>query len=153
MPDYRDRSSESVDPRTRAHEQTEVIPLVEEQLSVGKREVERARVRVHVHVDEREEVVRQELARDDVTVERVPQNIRLTEIPQMRTEGTTTIIPIVEEVLVTEKMLVLVEEIRIHRRLTTETHEIPVMLRSEHAEVQRDTGQGGRGEPHVTGRD
>jgi stress response protein YsnF len=50
-------------------------------------------------------------------------------------------------------MLVLVEEIRIHRRLTTETHEIPVMLRSEHAEVERDTGQGGRGEPHVTGRD
>jgi hypothetical protein len=60
MPDYRDRPSESVDPRTRAHEQTEVIPLVEEQLSVGKREVERARVRVHVHVDEREEVVQKE---------------------------------------------------------------------------------------------
>ena len=150
MPDHRDHPSESVDPRTRRHEQTEVIPLVEEQLSVGKREVERARVRVHVHVDERQEVVRQELARDDVTVERVPQNIRLTEIPQMRTEGTTTIIPIVEEVLVTEKMLVLVEEIRIHRRLTTETHEIPVMLRSEHAEIERDSG---RGEPHVTRRE
>jgi hypothetical protein len=39
-------------------------------------------------------VVRQELTRDDFTVERVPQNRRLTEIPQMRTEGTTTIIPI-----------------------------------------------------------
>jgi uncharacterized protein (TIGR02271 family) len=117
----------------RDNEQTQVIPLVEERLSVGKREVERARVRVHVHVDEREEVVRQELARDDVTIERVPHNVRLTEIPQMRTEGTTTIIPIVEEVLVTEKMLVLVEEIHIHRRLLTEMHEIPVMLRSEHA--------------------
>jgi uncharacterized protein (TIGR02271 family) len=150
MPDYRDRQADPADPRTRGHEQTEVIPLVEEQLTVGKREVERARVRVHVHVNEREELVRQELARDDVTIERVPQNVRLTEIPQMRTEGTTTIIPVVEEVLVTEKMLVLVEEIRIHRRLTTETHEIPVMLRSEHAEVQRDTG---RGEPHLTGRD
>lgn len=133
MPEYKDRSSGTADPRTRAHQQTEVIPLVEERLSVGKREVERARVRVHVHVDEREEVVRQELARDDVTVERVPMDVRLTDIPQMRTEGTTTIIPVVEEVLVTEKMLVLVEEIRIHRRLTTETHEIPVMLRSEHA--------------------
>ena len=149
MPDYRAPSSDPADSRKRVDEQTQVIPLVEEQLSVGKREVERARVRVHVHVDEREEVVRQELARDDVTVERVPMDVRLTEIPQMRTEGTTTIIPIVEEVLVTEKMLVLVEEIRIHRRLTTETAEIPVMLRSEHAEVQRDTP---RDEPHVTGR-
>jgi len=150
MPDHRDHPSDFTDPRSRRPEQTEVIPLVEEQLTVGKREVERARVRVHVHVNEREELVRQELARDDVTIERVPLNTRLTEIPQMRTEGTTTIIPIVEEVLVTEKMLVLVEEIRIHRRLTTETHEIPVMLRSEHAEVQREPS---RGEPHVTGRD
>ena len=149
MPDYRDNQSDAPDPRLRDQEQTQVIPLVEERLSVGKREVERARVRVHVHVDEREELVRQELARDDVTIERVPQNVRLTEIPQMRTEGTTTIIPVVEEVLVTEKMLVLVEEIHIHRRITTEMHEIPVMLRSEHAEVQREAS---RDEPHVDGR-
>jgi uncharacterized protein (TIGR02271 family) len=150
MTEYRNSAGGTVDPRDGRREQTEVIPLVEEHLSVGKREVERARVRVHVQVNQREELVRQELARDDVTIERVPQNVRLTDIPQMRTEGTTTIIPIVEEVLVTEKMLVLVEEIHIHRRLTTETHEIPVMLRSEHAEVQRDAA---RGEPHITGKD
>jgi stress response protein YsnF len=35
-------------------------------------------------------------------------------------------------------MLMLVEEIHIHRHLTTQTHEIPVLLRSEHAEIQRD---------------
>jgi len=122
------------------NEDVEVIPLAEERLSVGKQEVERARVRVHVQVDEHEEIVRQELARDEVSIERVPQNVRLTEIPQMRTEGTTTIIPVVEEVLVTEKVLVLVEEIHIHRRLTTAVSETPVVLRSERAEIQHDKG-------------
>lgn len=127
-------------PRKAGTVQTEVIPLVEERLTVGKSQVERSRVRVHVHVDEREEVVRQELAHDDVEIERIPFNVRLGEIPQMRTEGTTTIIPVVEEVLVTEKMLVLVEEIHIHRRLAKEVHEVPVMLRSERAEVEREPG-------------
>ncbi len=149
MGDDRDIRSGSHDPRSSRDEETTVIPLVEEQLAVGKREVERARVRVRVHVDEHEEIVRQELARDEVSIERVPQNVRLTEVPQMRTEGTTTIIPVVEEVLVTEKMLMLVEEIHIHRRLTTEVHDIPVLLRSEHAEIQHD---GDRPDSPPTGR-
>jgi uncharacterized protein (TIGR02271 family) len=149
MGDDRDIRSGSHDPRSSRDEETTIIPLVEEQLAVGKREVERARVRVRVHVDEHEEIVRQELARDEVSIERVPQNVRLTEVPQMRTEGTTTIIPVVEEVLVTEKMLMLVEEIHIHRRLTTEVHDIPVLLRSEHAEIQHD---GDRPDSPPTGR-
>ena len=149
MGDDRDVRSAKPDPRTSRSEETRVIPLVEEELSVGKREVERSRVRVHVLVDEHEEVVRQELARDEVTIERIPQNVRLTDIPQMRTEGTTTIIPVVEEVIVTEKMLMLVEEIHIHRRVTTQVHDIPVLLRSEHAEIERETN---RGDPLVNGR-
>jgi uncharacterized protein (TIGR02271 family) len=139
------------DPRGRRgtrEEDVKVIPLVEERLSVGKQEVERARIRVHVQVDEREELVRQELARDEVSIERVPHNVRITDIPQMRTEGTTTIIPVVEEVLVTEKMLVLVEEIHIHRRLTTAVHEIPVRLRSEHAEIEQHRGAVDPSETH-----
>lgn len=141
MGDDRDIGSGAPDPRTSRNEETRVIPLVEERLSVDKRQVERARIRVHVQVDEREEIVRQELARDEISIERVPHNVRLTEIPQMRTEGSTTIIPVVEEVIVTEKMLMLVEEIHIHRRLTTQVHDIPVLLRSEHAAIEQDAGR------------
>ena len=137
MVDDRDRRPGTPDGARGREEDVTVIPLVEERLSVGKREVERARVRVHVHVDEREQIVTQELARDEVSIERVPHNVRLQDFPQIRTEGTTTIIPVVEEVLVTEKVLMLVEEIHIHRRLTSEVHQVPVPLRSEHAQVQR----------------
>ena len=113
------------------------IPLVEERLSVGKRQVETGRVRVHVTVDEHEEMVTQQLMRDDLQVERVPKNVRLTEVPHVRLEGNTTIVPVVEEVVVVEKALMLVEEIHICRRSVAEETQIPVTLRSERATVER----------------
>jgi uncharacterized protein (TIGR02271 family) len=121
-------------------EEVAAIPLVEERLSVAKRQVESGRVRVHVTVEEREEIVTEQLLRDDVQVERVPRNVRLTEVPSVRLEGNTTIVPVVEEVLVVEKALVLVEEIHISRRSVSEETEIPVTVRAERANVERDPG-------------
>jgi uncharacterized protein (TIGR02271 family) len=120
-------------------EEVAAIPLVEERLSVAKRQVESGRVRVHVTVEEREETVTEELLRDDLHIERVPRNVRLNEIPKVRMEGNTTIVPVVEEVLVVEKALVLVEEIHICRRSVSETAEIPVSLRVERADVERES--------------
>jgi uncharacterized protein (TIGR02271 family) len=114
------------------------IPLVEERLQVGKREVESGRLRIRVDVSEREERVIQDLERDEVTIERVPRNERLTEIPHVRLEGSVTVIPVVEEVVVVEKALMLVEEIRIHRASATERADIPVTVRSEEAFVERE---------------
>ena len=127
-------------------EEFAAIPLVEERLSVAKRSVESGRVRVRVRVEEREEMVTEQLARDDVQVERVPRNERLTEMPHVRLEGSTTIIPVVEEVLVVEKALVLVEEIHVRRRTETETVEIPTTVRSERATVARNTSPQAGGE-------
>jgi uncharacterized protein (TIGR02271 family) len=123
-------------------EDVAAIPLVEERLSVSKRQVESGRVRVHVAVAEHEETVTEQLARDDVQVDRVPKNVRLTEMPRVRLEGGTTIVPVVEEVMVVEKALVLVEEIHIRRRTATEEVQIPVTLRREEARVERLTGGG-----------
>ena len=114
------------------------IPLVEERLEIGKREVESGRIRVRVAVNEREQKVVEELERDEVTIERVPRNEQLTEVPHVRLEGNVTIIPVVEEVVVVEKRLMLVEEIRVHRSSATERAEIPVTVRSEEAVIERD---------------
>ena len=127
-----------IDQRQVEEQEVAAIPLVEERFSVGKREVETGRFRVRVAIDQREERVTEELSRDEIDVEHVPMNVPLTEVPTVRLEGNTTIIPVVEEQLVVEKRLVLVEEIHLHRRKTTETQEIPVMLRSERAVVERD---------------
>jgi uncharacterized protein (TIGR02271 family) len=127
-------------------EEYAAIPLVEERLSVAKREVESGRVRVHVTVEEREQTITEQLARDDVQIERVPRGERLSEMPHVRLEGSTTIIPVVEEVLVVEKALVLVEEIHVRRRTEVETVQIPATVRSERATVQRDDARRPTGE-------
>jgi uncharacterized protein (TIGR02271 family) len=120
------------------HEDVAAIPLVEERLQVTKRAVESGRVRVHVTVDERNEVIAEDLIRDDVEIERVQRNIPLTEMPHVRLEGTTTIVPVVEEVLVVEKKLMLIEEVHIRRRSAVERREIPSTIRSEQVRIERE---------------
>jgi uncharacterized protein (TIGR02271 family) len=129
----------------RMPEEVAAIPLVEERLSIAKRQVESGRVRVRVTVEEREETVTEQLLRDDLHVERVPKNVRLTEVPRVRLEGNSTIVPVVEEVVVVEKALVLVEEIHICRRSVSEVAEFPVIVRSERAEVEREPASDGAG--------
>jgi uncharacterized protein (TIGR02271 family) len=119
-------------------EEVAAIPLVEERLAVEKKQVETGRVRVRISVDEREERFAAELARDTVEVRRVPRNEPVAQIPSVRLEGNTTIIPVVEEEVVVEKRLILVEEIHVVKKSETVTEEIPVTLRSERAEIERE---------------
>jgi uncharacterized protein (TIGR02271 family) len=113
------------------------IPLAEERVAVTKKEVESARTRVRIGVEQREQIVPAELSRDVVEVKRVAMNQPLTELPAVRVEGATTIIPVIEEQLVVEKRLVLVEEIHVVRRSETEVEHVPVVLRAERAEIER----------------
>ena len=97
-------------------EQDLVIPLVKERVSTTKRNVETGRVRVSTHTDRHEEMVRVDLARDEVEVRSVPRVEEIDRLPEPREEGDVTIVPVVEERLVIEKKLVLVEEIHIRNR-------------------------------------
>jgi len=118
--------------------QEEVIPLVAERLSVGKRTVPTGRVRVRTLVDETQEWVREDLARETAEIERVPIGREVDEVPQVRQEGDVLVVPVVEEVLVVEKRLVLKEEIRIRKDRMVERAEEPVTLRAMRAVVERE---------------
>jgi uncharacterized protein (TIGR02271 family) len=118
------------------------VPLMEERLSIAKRQVESGRVRVRVTVEERQETVTEELLHDELQIEHVPKNVRVSEVPRVRLEGNTTIVPVVEEVVVVEKALMLIEEIHVTRRPVPQAREIPVMLRAERATVEREDGAG-----------
>lgn len=127
-----------------------VVPLHQETVSIDKRRVERGVVRVTTTVSEREEIVRQTLEQEEVEVTRVPVGREVGERPEIRQEGDTTIIPLVEEVLVVERRLVLREEIHLRRKTRTVQAEQPVTLRSEDAiidriETNRPDEPGGRG--------
>ena len=92
-----------------------VLPLVEEALLVGKRRVETSRVRVSVSTEIQEQVVRETLRTERTELERVPIGRELVEgepAPAMRQEPDgTVVVPVLEEVLVVERRLVLREEI------------------------------------------
>ncbi len=114
-----------------------VVPVVHEVLDVQKRRVESGRVRVTKVVHEHEEVVAEPLLREEVEVERVAINRAVDGPVAIRHEGDVMIVPILEEVLVVEKRLVLKEELHIRRRRVEESHPQRVVLRTEEATVER----------------
>jgi uncharacterized protein (TIGR02271 family) len=118
-------------------DETEVIPLAEEQVRVTKRRVVTGGVRVRKHVREWEEVVDEPLTRVRVDVERRPVNVWADTPPPVRTEGDTIVVPLLEEVVVAERRLRVTEEVRITRRRESFRAPQRVVLRREEAEVER----------------
>jgi uncharacterized protein (TIGR02271 family) len=114
-----------------------VVPVLVEELEVQKRLVETGKVRITKEVQERETVVDEPLFHDTVAITRVPiQRVVDGPVP-VREDNGTTIISIVEEVLVVEKRLMLREEIHI-RKQRIETHQPQrITLRSEAVRVER----------------
>ena len=89
------------------------IELLEEQLRLDKREVERAPAVVRTRVEEREEIADAELRQDEIDVEGVPLGRVVEAAPPVREEDGVVIVPVVEEQLVVSTRLVLKEEVRI----------------------------------------
>ena len=120
-----------------------VIPVIEEQLLVEKQVVETGLLRVSKTVLEEEETVDIPLMSETFDVERVAVNQYVDTPPAVRYDGDTTVIPVLKEVLVTEKRLLLVEEVHITKRQTTTNDMQRVILRREEVTVQRvDTEEG-----------
>ena len=115
----------------------EVVPLVEETATAGKRKVTTGRVRVQTVTETVEDFARADLQRETVEVIRVPVDRIVEDVPEIRTEGDLMIVPVVEEVLVVEKRLVLKEELHIRRKVATEVVEVPVTLRKQRAVIER----------------
>ena len=113
------------------------LTLLEEELTVGKEAVETGRLRVSKQTHTREASIDENLLSEHADIERVPVGRQVFEMPLIRQEGDTTIVPIVEEVLHTERRLFLKEEIKITRRRTTEQFHDRVTLRYQEAVITR----------------
>ncbi len=127
-----------------------VVPVIEEALRVGKRVVETGRVRVTKTVREHEEVVDEPLMREEYEVERVPVDAFVDGPVGPRQEGETLVVPVLEEVLVVEKRLLVREELRITRRRTEEREPLRVKLLSEEVSVERAEVDGTRPDAEET---
>jgi uncharacterized protein (TIGR02271 family) len=114
-----------------------VVPLHEEAISITKRDRETGRVRVSTITREHEQLVDEALKREQVEVERIPIGKAVTEMPGVRREGETIIVPVVEEQLVIGRRLILKEEVHIKRVHRTEQHQERVVLHKQEATVTR----------------
>jgi uncharacterized protein (TIGR02271 family) len=114
------------------------VPVISEQITVEKRLVETGRTRIHKQVLEQEQVVDEPLMSQEVAIDHVPINqVWEGEPPLVRYEGETLVIPLLEEVLVVEKRLMLKEELRIRRVDRTVHAPQTVTLRREEVTVER----------------
>jgi uncharacterized protein (TIGR02271 family) len=119
----------------------EVIPLLTEQISVERKRVETGRVIATVATHHHEHVIKEVLVSERVEVERVPIGRIVEAVPSVREEGDTKIIPVVEEVLVIERRLILKEEVHLRRVRVRETHAASVMTRTQDVVVTRSEDQ------------
>ena len=120
-----------------ASSETLRIPLIEEQLQVTTQLVETGRVRLIKTVQETDETVTTPLLSEDYIVERTALNQYVDEPPAPRQDGETMIYPVLKEVLVVQKRLLLVEEIRVTRQQTQTQDTQTVRLRREEITVER----------------
>lgn len=119
--------------------QTVTLPLITESLQVETLHVDRGGYRISKRVEARDVLVDELLRHETVDIERRPLNRVLEDglVPEVRYEGDTMIVPVVKEIVVTEKRLVLFEEIRITRTSSMQRNSQTVALREEHVVIER----------------
>jgi stress response protein YsnF len=128
-------------PLSAAAGRTLVVPQVEETAEISTRTIETGVVRITKHVHDVERTFQPELHDQRVRVDRVPVNRVVKEAPAVRTEGQTTIIPVVEEVMV--KLLLLKEELHVTREVVQKPSDPQhVTLRREEVIVDRQPAAG-----------
>lgn len=119
------------------HDRT-VVPVIEEKVEIDRHLVDTAEVHVRKHVSEHTEQVSPMTRRETISVEHVPVNRYVESPPGTRMEGDVLVVPVLEEVVVVEKRLLLREEVHI-RKTFVEERGAPqdVVLRREDVEVER----------------
>ncbi|HLU36627.1 MAG TPA: DUF2382 domain-containing protein [Thermomicrobiales bacterium] len=97
--------------------------LTAEEAIAHVHEVDRGRLLIDKHVEMVPHEAAIDVGTDRVEVDRIPVNEEVDTPPQIREEGDTLIVPVVEEVLVVTKRYRILEEVRVtkYRDVRTET--------------------------------
>jgi uncharacterized protein (TIGR02271 family) len=129
----------------------EVIAVLEERLKVLKQVVDSGGgVRIRKVVHEEAITVEEPLAIDTLEVKRVSVNRDVESPVPIRYEGDITILPVVEERLITRKQLVLLEEIHVSKVRRVERSSREITLRREEVIIERQDPTSGEWKPFST---
>lgn len=120
------------------HARTE-MPVIAEDVSVHVRPVIREELRVKRRVESEDRTIETPIWRERITVEKVPIDMFVDQMPEVRHEGDTLVVPCVQEVVVTERRLHLREELRIRVIREQVIDRQTVALRRHHIDVVQET--------------
>jgi len=116
------------------------VPVMEERISVGKREVELGQVEIRKEVTSEQVSVPVDVMREEVHVERVDvtdRPIAAGDMPDAFKEGTIRV-PVRGEEVVAQKQAFVTGEVVIDRERTTETQTISDTVRKERVDVDEN---------------
>ena len=113
--------------------------VINEEIKVHKKLVDGDTVRITKKTNEFSETIDTSVTTEEVKIEKVAFNKYLDTHPEVRYEGDTIIIPVVKEVVVVEKKILLVEEVRITKHIHTSSEEQIIPLRHQEIIVERLT--------------
>jgi uncharacterized protein (TIGR02271 family) len=117
-----------------------VLPVTEEELHVQKRTIETG-VQVTKLVHERQETFELPLISEEIEIRRLPVNRRVDQPVAIRQEGDVIVVPVLEEVLVVQKQLLLKEEVHIITKRTETRQSGQETLRREEVLVEPIQGE------------
>jgi hypothetical protein len=113
------------------------VPLLSEELEIEKRLITKDRIVVARTTLEREHWVEEMLEREDIEVERVPIGREIDTMPEILEDEAQIVVPVVEEILVTHRQLILKEEVRVRRLQDKIRHREVFTVREQEGLVAR----------------
>jgi len=120
------------------YEEEMVIPIVVEELDIKKIRRAREKVIINKRVEDREQVINEEVFREKAKIERITVNQLIENIiPQIQYEEDQIILPLIEEQTVVGKQLLWVENVRIFQKELIENQTQTVTLRREVLNIER----------------
>jgi uncharacterized protein (TIGR02271 family) len=142
---YRHEAAHTPQTSERGHNQgATVMPVVEEELQVGKRQVERGKVRVRTHVVERPVEEQVHLRDEKINVERRPANRDLTAADQGAFQERNFELSETHEEAVVDKRARVVEEVVVDKTVDDRTKTIRDTVRHTDVDVDQTGGQHSR---------
>jgi uncharacterized protein (TIGR02271 family) len=116
------------------------VPLSEEELQVGKRQVERGQVRLRKVVQTDRQEIPVDLQREEIDIERVPASeATLTDVPTGAFEEQEIDVPLREEQAVVGKEARVTGAVRVGKNVQTRTETVGGDVRREDVEIDENT--------------
>lgn len=123
-------------PRVEEPGDTETLSLVGEEAIAHVHEVDRGKLVIDKRVETVSHEANVDVGTDRVEVNRVPVNEEVDSPPEVRQDGDTLIVPVIEEVLVVTKRYRIVEEVHVQKIRDIETRTFTENLRREVVDIQ-----------------